>query len=215
VSLEEAARYSGDIRLFKKADLTVSLLGISRDVALDIHRRAQEGDKDAQVRIRSGRCSQHCERRIVKDGWAYTLEQFQIYYGASSARHWEEASTMMVRPLQGRSPRLLEFTEEERRFGGEEDSKLWYAVRYEVKVFGVWLPLVQLLAYDFSIPRKEILVQAPVEEVEPVDEKAYWCRCGASQTTTLGAACTLCLINIGLTQCLTLQQHRTHKLTLP
>jgi len=52
VSLEEATRYGGDIRLFKKADLTASRLGISRDVAHDIHRRAREGDKDAQVKIR-------------------------------------------------------------------------------------------------------------------------------------------------------------------
>jgi len=66
---------------------------------------------------------------------------------------------MIVRPLQGRSPRLLGSTEEERCFGGEKDSKLRYASRYEVKVFGAWLPLAQLLTCDFSIPRKEILVQ--------------------------------------------------------
>jgi len=66
---------------------------------------------------------------------------------------------MIVRPLQGRSPRLLGFTEEERCVGGEKDSKLWYASRHDVKVFGVWLPLAQLLTRDFSIPGKEIIVQ--------------------------------------------------------
>lgn len=171
VSLEEAARYGGDIRLFKKANLTASRLGISRDAAHDLHRRAKEGDEDARARIRAGRCSQHRERRIATDGWPYTLEQFQSYYGASSTRHWEEAGKMILRPLQGRSPRLLGFTEEERSdavdrlacchaalvkcSGSEKDSKLWHASRYEVKVFGAWLPLAQLLACDYSIPRNQ------------------------------------------------------------
>lgn len=176
VSIEEAGRYRGDIRLFKKADLTASQLGISRDSARNLHLRAQEGDEDARERIRAGRCSQYRERRVAKDGWAYTLEQFQSFYGASSALHWEEAGKMAVRPLQGRAPRLLGPAEEEasdsetsdsvdgfvcchdslvRRFGDEKGTKLWHASDYEVKVFGAWLPLVQVLVYDVPIPRSE------------------------------------------------------------
>jgi len=186
VSLEEAGRYSGDIRLFKKADLTASQLGLSRDAARNLHIRAQEGDEDARARIRAGRCSQHRERRVAKDGWAYTLEQFQSYYGASSSSHWEEAGKMVVRPLQGMTPRLLGFAVEEasdsvnnfawchaslvRRFGDEKGTKLWHTSHYEVKVFGAWLPLVQMLAYDFTIPRSESLIPDALVGVRPLSK---------------------------------------------
>jgi len=144
VSLEEASKYAGDIRLFKKADLTACRLGISRDAARDLHMRAQEGDEDARVRIRSGRCSHHRERRFAKDGLAYTLEQFQSYYGASWARHWKEAGTMVLRPLQ-------------------ETIDAVDGPHYEVKVLGAWLPLVQLLACDFGIPAsKKLHVQGEI-----------------------------------------------------
>jgi len=82
---------------------------------------------------------------------------------------------MIVRPLPARSLRLLGFAEEEtrdavkglacchatlvRRFGDEKGSKVWHASNYEVKVFGAWLPLVQLLACDFDMRRSEILWQ--------------------------------------------------------
>jgi len=186
VSIEEAGKYSGDIRLFKKADLTASQLGIARDSARDLHIRAQEGDEDARARIRAGRCSQHRERRVAKDGWAYTLEQFQSFYGASSSWHWEEAGKMVVRPLRGRTPRLFGFAEEEtsdsvdgfvcchaslmRRFGDEKGTKLWHASDYEVKVFGAWLPLVQLLAYDVPIPRSDSLMQDAWVDFRPLSK---------------------------------------------
>jgi len=176
VSLEEAARYGGDIRLFKKADLTAGRLGISRDAARDLHMRAQEGDADARARIRSGRCSQHRERRIAQDGLAYTLEQFQSYYGASWVWRWKEADKMIVRPLQetgdaldgpeGCHSRLA------RHFGGEVGSTLRHASHYEVKVLGAWLPLVQLLAYDFHIPKsKRLLLQGELMSSGPSSPK--------------------------------------------
>lgn len=149
VSLEEAASYGGDIRLFKKADLIASQLGVSRDDARDLHKRAQEGDVDAQEKIRSRRCSQHRERRFAKDGVAYTLEQFQSYYRTSWVQHWKEAGTMILRRLQERSPRTKEETED--ALDGSH---------FEVKVLGAWLPLVQVLACDFGIPKSEkLLVQ--------------------------------------------------------
>jgi len=133
VSIEEAGRYRGDIRLFKKADLTASQLGISRDSARNLHLRAQEGDEDARVRIREGRCSQHRERRVAEET-SDSVDGFVCCHNS------------LVR-----------------RFGDEEGTKLWHASDYEVEVFGAWLPLVKLLAYDVPIPRSESRMRdAPV-----------------------------------------------------
>lgn len=165
VSLAEAATYGGDIRLFRKVELTASQLCVSRNEAHDLHMRAQKGDEAAQARICQGRVSLHRECRVAKDGVAYTLEQFKSYYHSELAlKLWQEAAKMIIRslprstsPCAGEELRTAadrvarskaEFLE---CFGQEQGTYLWCISAYEVSFFGAFLPLVQLVSNDVSI----------------------------------------------------------------
>lgn len=194
-TLTEAAKYGGDIRLFKKVELTASQLCISRDEAYSLHRSAQEGDDAARVRIRQGRCSLHRERRVARDGEAYTLQQFQSWYGPEMAMtRWQEAAEVIVRPLLRNG---VQCAEEEMRtdadgvarskaeflecFGKEQGTYLWCASAYEVSLFGARLPLVRLVSCNFGIscarthksrtPASRIVLQREAGHMEQVRQQ--------------------------------------------
>lgn len=166
MSLKEAAKYGGNIRLFKKVESVARHLGIPRDEAHDLQLQAQDGDEVARARIREGRCSLHRERRGEIGGSMYTWSQFQSYYGPKEALARWEAAEVSVRQ---RRWEISESTEEKRigadgvarskaefvtRYGTVTGIALWHAAGYEVLLFGAWLPLAKLVSSDVSIPTK-------------------------------------------------------------
>jgi len=96
LTLAGAAKFSGDIRLFKKSRVTASQLGLSDDQALALHRRAQEGNTVARALIRKGRGTvPHPleEKRVANDGVAYARHEFIRHYGKCNGRwHWDNCA---------------------------------------------------------------------------------------------------------------------------
>lgn len=102
ITVSEAAKYSGNIRLFLKARKTAEQLGLTCDKALMLHLRAQDGNIGARALIRKGRGTVPKpieEKRIANDGNAYTRAEFIRHYGKWDGQwYWDSCVDVAIRP---------------------------------------------------------------------------------------------------------------------
>jgi len=110
LTLATAAKFSGDIHLFKKSRRTAAQLGLSCEQAMVLHLRAQEGNIGARTLIRKGRGTGPQpleETRIADDGFAYTRGEFMRHYGGkhNGRWHWEACASTAVRPIANSNQR--------------------------------------------------------------------------------------------------------------
>lgn len=105
VAVTEAAKYSGDINLFRKVRKTAEQLGLTCDQALTLHLRAQDGNVGARALIRKGRGTVPKpieEKRIANDGNAYTRADFMRHYGKYDGQwYWDSCVDVAICPAIG------------------------------------------------------------------------------------------------------------------